>query len=191
MDDRGAPAADDAGPEEETFEITVPEGVSPGHRVQATTPSGVRVKLVVPAGAKAGMLLTFQVPVGAKRKRERKLKALEASSGAAATIQAHLRGRQARRALSKVPAMPPPSARNVPSGVPPTRSQIEEAANSVALHSPRDLRGHGREAVRLQGAEERHELLRVREPAGEHHLHHLPDLAQQRKGRSGAEESRY
>ena len=132
--DKGAPpAADDAGPEEETFEITVPEGVSPGHRVQATTPSGVRVKLVVPAGAKAGMLLTFQVPVGAKRKRERKLKALEASSGAAATIQAHLRGRQARRALSKVPAMPPPSARNVPSGVPPTRSQIEEAANSVAL----------------------------------------------------------
>jgi hypothetical protein len=55
---------------DETFEITVPEGVVPGARLQATTPAGVRVKLVVPEGAEPGMLLTFQVPE-AKRHRRR------------------------------------------------------------------------------------------------------------------------
>ena len=45
-----------------TYEITVPDGVVAGGRLQATTPEGVKVKLVVPEGAKSGMLLTFQVP---------------------------------------------------------------------------------------------------------------------------------
>ena len=116
---------------EETFEITVPEGVEPGARVQATTPSGVRVKLVVPAGAKPGMLLTFQVPIQAKRKREQKIKRQEEATKAAVSVQAHIRGRHARRELGLVPPLPPPSAK--PPGRPPTRSQIEDAAAGVAL----------------------------------------------------------
>eukprot|EP00325_Prymnesiales_sp_UTEX-LB-985_P004357 CAMPEP_0174694274 /NCGR_PEP_ID=MMETSP1094-20130205/886_1 /TAXON_ID=156173 /ORGANISM="Chrysochromulina brevifilum, Strain UTEX LB 985" /LENGTH=336 /DNA_ID=CAMNT_0015890467 /DNA_START=65 /DNA_END=1071 /DNA_ORIENTATION=- len=74
--------------EETTFEITVPEGVSPGDRLQATTPSGVKVKLVVPQGAEAGMLLTFQVPkVDGKKKKKKAEGEAEGNSVAKAATE--------------------------------------------------------------------------------------------------------
>ena len=119
---------------EETFEITVPDGVTPGSRLQATTPSGVRVKLVVPAGAKPGMLLTFQVPRGAKRSRRAQKELEEQLNVQAVKIQAAVRGRRTRNLVhARVPSMPPPGKARVPPGVPPSRRQIEEATGTVAL----------------------------------------------------------
>ncbi len=40
--------------DEDTFQITVPEGVNPGDKLKATTPSGVKVLLRVPEGAGPG-----------------------------------------------------------------------------------------------------------------------------------------
>ena len=47
----GDGAAVDEGAADVTFEVTVPEGVKPGDKLQATTPGGVKVKLAVDGGA--------------------------------------------------------------------------------------------------------------------------------------------
>ena len=78
----GGAGGDEGGDEgdEMTFEITVPDGVEPGQRLQATTPGGQKVKLVVPVpeGAKPGMLLTFPVPrAAASRARSDDLRGVD------------------------------------------------------------------------------------------------------------------
>ena len=93
-----APLSPPAQDETITFEITVPDGVKPGDRLQATTPTGAKVKLVVPEGAEPGMLLTFQVPKdGGKRKKKEFL----AQERSAILIQKHMRGAQARKQVPK------------------------------------------------------------------------------------------
>ena len=144
------PAAD-----EETFEITVPEGVEEGQRLQATTPSGVKVKLVVPPGAKPGMLLTFQVPakkaatkpesVPSSSPADRPVVDPEAASAAIA-IQSTTRGRQTRKSLT--PAQKP-------AGAPPSMEQVNAEAAKAALTVQKVVRGHTvrnsqQEAARLQ-----------------------------------------
>ena len=59
-----APAAPPAVDDDDTFQITVPEGVNPGDKLKATTPSGVKVLLRVPEGAGAGTELNFTLPKG-------------------------------------------------------------------------------------------------------------------------------
>ena len=44
------------------FEIVVPEGCKPGHKLATTTPTGVKVTLTVPEGAVAGTKLAFALP---------------------------------------------------------------------------------------------------------------------------------
>ena len=155
--DTGAGAASS----EETFEITIPEGVAPGSRLQATTPSGVRVKLVVPEGARPGMLLTFEVPAGARSKSRKRREEDAAQHKQATVIQAAIRGRQARKGDGPLaPPMPPPGAKGLPTGVPPTRVQIESAAHKLALeraavkvqsvHRGHQARNEQQEASRLQ-----------------------------------------
>ena len=78
--------ADDA---DVTFEVTVPEGVKPGDKLQATTPSGVKVKLVVPEKAESGMSLTFTLPKSHSPRE----------THAATAIQCRVRGKQVRRSI--------------------------------------------------------------------------------------------
>ena len=132
---------------DETFEITVPAGVEPGQRLQATTPGGVKVKLVVPAGAQEGMLLTFQVPKQ-KKKAGRLVDPEEVS--AAISIQSAMRGRAARASLGSLKAMPVP-----PPGSPPARSAAKFDEKKAALVVQRSFRGHTvrndqQESARLQ-----------------------------------------
>ena len=75
-----------------TFEITVPDNIKAGDRIQATTPTGLKVKLSVPQGAAPGTILTFALPASADVRSER-------SSHAAALIQARTRGISARQSL--------------------------------------------------------------------------------------------
>ena len=93
-----APLSPPAQDETITFEITVPDGVKPGDRLQATTPTGAKVKLVVPEGAEPGMLLTFQVPKDGGKKKKKEFLAQERS---AILIQKHMRGAQARKQVPK------------------------------------------------------------------------------------------
>jgi hypothetical protein len=104
---------------EVTFEITVPDGVTPGEKLQATTPGGVKVKLAVPHGAEPGTVLTFALPasVGDGDRKNR----------AAVIIQAGLRGTQARR------------KRN-PSDIP--ACSIDEPVVKAALKVQKHYRGH-------------------------------------------------
>jgi hypothetical protein len=81
--------------EEVTFEFTVPDGVIPGDKLQATTPAGVKVKLLVPMGAEPGTILTFALPASVSRG--------DRESKAAATIQATLRGKHARMSIVREP----------------------------------------------------------------------------------------
>ena len=74
------------------FEITVPENVQPGDRLQATTPTGLKVKLAVPAGAGPGTILSFSLPTSVGE--------AERESHAAVLIQARLRGSATRRRAS-------------------------------------------------------------------------------------------
>ena len=76
-----------------TFEITVPDNVQPGDKLQATTPSGVRVKLSVPEGAEPGTIVTFALP-GAVGGADRKAKA-------AVLLQARARGAKTRAELAR------------------------------------------------------------------------------------------
>ena len=73
-----------------TFEVTVPDGVKPGDRLQATTPSGVKVKLVVPEKAEPGMSLTFTLPKSHSPKETQ----------AATVIQCRMRGKKARNGIA-------------------------------------------------------------------------------------------
>ena len=84
------PAVGPADDDEVTYEITVPEGVQPGDKLQATTPSGVKVKLAVPAGALPGTILTFALPVSVGGE--------DKEAKAAVIIQAHIRGKAVRSA---------------------------------------------------------------------------------------------
>jgi hypothetical protein len=93
-----APLSPPAQDETITFEITVPDGIKPGDRLQATTPTGAKVKLVVPEGAEPGMLLTFQVPKDGGKKKKKEFLAQERS---AILIQKHMRGAQARKQVPK------------------------------------------------------------------------------------------
>ena len=90
-----------------TFEITVPEGVKPGDRLQATTPQGTKVKLVVPEGAEPGMLLTFQVPKDAKKKKALAKEDSIKQEKSAIAIQKRLRGMRTRKVV-KPPSVAKP-----------------------------------------------------------------------------------
>jgi len=84
------PPSPDVQSHDVTFEVTVPDGVKPGDKLQATTPAGVKVKLVVPEKAEPGMSLTFTLPNDQSPKDE----------WAAVAIQARVRGRKGRQAIS-------------------------------------------------------------------------------------------
>jgi hypothetical protein len=118
-----APASDQV-----TFEITVPEGVSPGDRLQATTPSGAKVKLSVPEGAEAGTILTcaLSASVGMSEQEKR----------AAVLIQARARGSVSRRA-----------ARVSREG---TEGAAEPSAPQTSAEKPGDLPQVTAAATRLQ-----------------------------------------
>jgi len=126
-------------PEEHTFEITVPLGVRPGDRLQATTPSGTKVKLVVPEGAEPGMLLTFQVPKAKEKKKKRTEEQPPASKHNPPTTDAPTAAQEP--VLSKV------QARSVPKPI----IEVEDAATKLQSSfrglKTRDAR---QEAARLQ-----------------------------------------
>ena len=102
------PPADD----EDTFQITVPEGVQPGEKLKATTPSGVKVLLRVPEGAGPGTELNFTLPKGTSTSKVAELDA-DAQAVAATKIQARIRGKSVRKA----------SAVGKPAGAPPKPPQ--------------------------------------------------------------------
>ena len=110
-----------------TFEITVPDNVQPGDKLQATTPSGVRVKLSVPEGAEPGTILTFALP-GAVGGADRKAKA-------AVLLQARARGAKTRAELA---AGPP--AGSTASAKTPEDEEIELGLAAIKLQ--KNFRGH-------------------------------------------------
>ena len=118
-----APLSPPAQEETITFEITVPDGVKPGDRLQATTPTGAKVKLVVPEGAEPGMLLTFQVPKDGGKKKKKEFLAQERS---AILIQKHMRGAQARKQVPK-PKVDEPAVVVCPS----PQEALDKAATKV------------------------------------------------------------
>ena len=73
---------------DDTFEVTVPEGVKPGEVLHANTPGGVKVRLRVPEGATPGAVLAFTMPTGGTT-----------TVDAAVKIQAIYRGKTARKGL--------------------------------------------------------------------------------------------
>ena len=142
---RGAPetptapvAAGDAptggGGEDVTFEITVPEGVQPGDRLQATTPSGLRVKLSVPEGATAGTILTFALPASGAGHAD-----LE--NQAAILIQARIRGLVTRKTGT------PAKKAVILTATPEEQQAIVKLQSSFRGHSTRNEQ---QEASRLQ-----------------------------------------
>ena len=109
------PAVDD----DDTFQITVPEGVNPGDKLKATTPSGVKVLLRVPEGAGPGTELSFTLPKGTATlpKGSSSSKAAEddtaAQAMAATRIQAKVRGKSVRQSVASArPAGAPPMPRS-------------------------------------------------------------------------------
>jgi len=119
-----APASDDA---DVTFEVTVPDGVKPGDKLQATTPSGVKVKLVVPDKAEPGMSLTFTLPKSQSPKEDR----------AAIAIQARVRGRKGRK---DIPTKKEEDLAGMTSGTGSTDAIADQQKAAVALQS--SFRGH-------------------------------------------------
>eukprot|EP00966_Prymnesium_polylepis_P294645 6804100-Prymnesium_polylepis.3 len=119
-----APASDDA---DVTFEVTVPDGVKPGDKLQATTPSGVKVKLVVPDKAEPGMSLTFTLPKSQSPKEDR----------AAIAIQARVRGRKGRK---DIPTKKEEDLAGITSGTGSTDAIADQQKAAVALQS--SFRGH-------------------------------------------------
>lgn len=83
--------------EESTFEITVPDNVKPGDRVQATTPRGLRVKLTVPEGAEAGTILTFALSQSSQSSSDGSGGSGDREQRAAVLIQSRARGTKARK----------------------------------------------------------------------------------------------
>jgi len=131
-----------------TFEITVPDGVKPGDRLQATTPSGTKVKLVVPEGAEPGMLLTFQVPKGAGKKKKPKPDVDPAQEKSAIAIQKRLRGMNTRK---QVRPTPPPVAKPEMVDNAAADQELSKAAMKLQAHY-RGLatRNEQQESARLQ-----------------------------------------
>ena len=100
--------------DDDTFQITVPEGVNPGDKLKATTPSGVKVLLRVPEGAGPGTELNFTLPKGSSSS-----KAAEddtaAQAIAATRIQAKIRGKSVRKSVASArPAGAPPKPSSKP-----------------------------------------------------------------------------
>jgi len=89
------PAADD----EDTFQITVPEGVNPGDKLKATTPNGVKVLLRVPEGAGPGTELNFTLPKGTSTSKAAADDSA-AQAVAATKIQAQIRGKTVRKSIT-------------------------------------------------------------------------------------------
>ncbi|KAL1495680.1 hypothetical protein AB1Y20_016544 [Prymnesium parvum] len=117
-----------AADEDVTFEVTVPEGVKPGDKLQATTPAGVKVKLVVPENAEPGMSLTFTLPKGGEKPPP------PPTDQAAIAIQSRMRGMKARK---KEEGGGAGAAGGAPQGPPPTPDEQKAA---IALQS--QFRGH-------------------------------------------------
>ena len=85
---KGPPPSTETAAADDTFEVTVPEGVKPGEVLHANTPGGVKVRLRVPEGATPGAVLAFTMPTGGTT-----------TVDAAVKIQAIYRGKTARKGL--------------------------------------------------------------------------------------------
>ena len=106
-----------------TFEITVPDNVQPGDKLQATTPSGVRVKLSAPEGAEPGTILTYALP-GAVGGADRKAKA-------AVLLQARARGAKTRAELAAAASAKTPEDEEIELGLAAIKLQKNFRGHSV------------------------------------------------------------
>jgi len=133
--------------DEDTFQITVPDGVNPGDKLKATTPNGVKVLLRVPEGAGPGTELNFTLPKGTTTS---KAASEETAQAVAATkIQAQIRGKTVRNSITPRPNSEPPK--------PKAKTELSDGATEeelvwAATRLQSAVRGH---AVRYEQEEVR------------------------------------
>jgi len=144
------PPADD----EDTFQITVPDGVNPGDKLKATTPSGVKVLLRVPEGAGPGTELNFTLPKGSSSSKAAE-EDTAAQAIAATRIQAKIRGKSVRKSVRSarpVGAPPKPASKVLTTELGDGAGDAGVQLDMAAVRLQAAVRGH---AVRYEQEEAR------------------------------------